>query len=294
MAELYVNVNGTWKTASNYYVNVNGTWKEGRELHAMVSSAWKESSAGSSGLITTNLVLHLDAGNSSSYSGSGTAWNDLSGNGNNFTLTNGPTYTSDNGGAIVFDGTNDYAVSALNQAFFQFGTGDYSYGVWVKIDNVVNSFEAVMSSGSSSENGRWGIDLYFNNRFRHILKDNSGGNLELSTNTLSNWTSDWFYLVVVNDRSENNLKFYVNGTLNKSATDTKDTFNSGTNTSYGSTDVGNFSSATAVTNAFNIATNNSQNKHMDGTIAQVHVYKGKALTASEVLANYNATKANYI
>mgnify|MGYP001274955141 CR=1 FL=1 len=45
MADLYVNVNGTWKTASNYYVNVNGTWKEGSNLYAKVSSAWKESGA---------------------------------------------------------------------------------------------------------------------------------------------------------------------------------------------------------------------------------------------------------
>jgi hypothetical protein len=130
MSELYVNVSGTWKTASNYYVNVNGTWKEGSELHAKVSSDWKQS-GGTASLITTNLVLHLDASNSSSYSGSGTTWSDLSGDGNDLTLTNGPTFTSDNGGAIVFDGTNDYAASPLNQSFFQFGTGDYTLGIWV-------------------------------------------------------------------------------------------------------------------------------------------------------------------
>jgi hypothetical protein len=54
------------------------------------------------------LVLCLDAGNSKSYPGSGTVWTDLSGRGNTGTLTNGPTFNSDNGGSIVFDGTNDY------------------------------------------------------------------------------------------------------------------------------------------------------------------------------------------
>ena len=67
MAELYVNVNGTWKQASNYYVNVNGTWKEGSELHAKVSSAWKQSGSavysGTSGIVTTNIVLDLNASN---------------------------------------------------------------------------------------------------------------------------------------------------------------------------------------------------------------------------------------
>jgi hypothetical protein len=59
-------------------------------------------------VVTDGLVLALDAADTNSYPGSGTTWNDLSGNGNTGTLTNGPTYSSDNGGSIVFDGTNDY------------------------------------------------------------------------------------------------------------------------------------------------------------------------------------------
>jgi hypothetical protein len=59
-------------------------------------------------VVTDGLVLCLDAGNSKSYPGSGTTWTDLSGNGNNGTLTNGPTYSSSNGGSLVFDGTNDF------------------------------------------------------------------------------------------------------------------------------------------------------------------------------------------
>ena len=58
-------------------------------------------------IVTDGLVLCLDAGNSKSYPGSGTAWNDLSRNGNNGTL-NGPTFNSADRGSIVFDGTNDY------------------------------------------------------------------------------------------------------------------------------------------------------------------------------------------
>jgi hypothetical protein len=61
------------------------------------------------GKIATNgLILALDSGDRNSYSGSGTSWTDLSGNGNTGTLTNGPTYSSTNGGSIVFDGSNDY------------------------------------------------------------------------------------------------------------------------------------------------------------------------------------------
>lgn len=61
------------------------------------------------GIVQNGLALHLDANNTGSYPGTGTAWTDLSGNSNNFTLTNGPTFNSANGGSIAFDGTNDYA-----------------------------------------------------------------------------------------------------------------------------------------------------------------------------------------
>ena len=56
--------------------------------------------------ITSGLLLHLDAGNSSSYSGSGNTWNDLSSSGNNGTI-NGATFNSTNK-SFDFDGTNDY------------------------------------------------------------------------------------------------------------------------------------------------------------------------------------------
>ena len=68
----------------------------------------------SSGIVTDGLLLWLDAGISPSYPGSGTAWNDLSGNRNNVTLTNGPTYSSANGGVIVFDGVDDFVSVPIN------------------------------------------------------------------------------------------------------------------------------------------------------------------------------------
>ena len=57
-------------------------------------------------IITDGLVLCLDAANTRSYPGTGATWTDLKGS-NNGTLTNGPTFSNDNGGGIVFDGTDD-------------------------------------------------------------------------------------------------------------------------------------------------------------------------------------------
>ena len=64
--------------------------------------------------ITSGLIVHLDAGVAASYPGSGSTWSDISGNSNNFTLTNSPTYSSDNKGKFQFNGVNQYASGGPN------------------------------------------------------------------------------------------------------------------------------------------------------------------------------------
>lgn len=64
-------------------------------------------------IVTSGLVLALDAANTKSYPGSGTAWTDLVSR-TNSTLTNGPTYDSANGGSIVFDGVDDYSTGPIS------------------------------------------------------------------------------------------------------------------------------------------------------------------------------------
>jgi hypothetical protein len=65
-------------------------------------------------LFTTGITVHLDASNPTSYSGSGLTWYDLSGNGLNAELQNGVLWSSEDGGVMTFDGTNDQAVVANN------------------------------------------------------------------------------------------------------------------------------------------------------------------------------------
>jgi len=57
---------------------------------------------------TSGLVLEMDASNPRSYPGSGSVWYDVSGNSNNGTLYNTPTYVSGSAGYISFNGTNQY------------------------------------------------------------------------------------------------------------------------------------------------------------------------------------------
>ena len=84
-----------------------------------------------SNIVTDGLVLHLDAGNTSSYPGTGTIWSDLTSNDNDGTLINGPVYNSSNGGTISFDGVNDY----VDTGTINFGQ-IYTLNIWVKLDDL--------------------------------------------------------------------------------------------------------------------------------------------------------------
>jgi hypothetical protein len=83
------------------------------------------------GIVTNGLVLALDAAKKDSYPGSGTLWRDISGNGNNGTLTNGPTFNSGNGGSIVFDGVNDYVQYETSLDPYISGNRDFTIELWV-------------------------------------------------------------------------------------------------------------------------------------------------------------------
>jgi hypothetical protein len=96
------------------------------------------------GLITEGLVLNLDAAKRDSYPGSGTLWKDLSGNGNNGTLTNGPTYTGvSKDASIIFDGVDDYV-----QIPYNIGNSNVDYTI--NISFIINSFGTHFNGNVSS------------------------------------------------------------------------------------------------------------------------------------------------
>jgi hypothetical protein len=99
-------------------------------------------------VVTTGLQLYLDAGQAASYSGSGTTWTDLSGNGRNGTLTNGPTYSSADGGSIVFDGTDDFvqcsgSVTATAATFVS----------WIRRNGTQGQYDGILFSRGTNVTG---------------------------------------------------------------------------------------------------------------------------------------------
>jgi hypothetical protein len=95
--------------------------------------------------VTDNLLVYLDAGASVSYPGTGTAWSDLSGNANNGTLNNAPTYESANRGAFIFNGTTNEVTLASN---YPSVVNNFSAEVWCRPSTTINAFSPESNSGT--------------------------------------------------------------------------------------------------------------------------------------------------
>ena len=223
-------------------------------------------------IVTDGLVLCLDAGNIKSYNAgiSTTTWTDLSGNGNTGTLAGGPTYSSANGGSIVFDGVDDYVIgntpSGLNLS------QPCSVNVWVYFNNFseINPRIIEVQDGSNS------IQILRASSTTRLATKNS--NFQGGT-TSTTWTIPsvgvWYNISVVWQPSTSTTTLYLNGALQSSV---------------GSTPV---------------AAGNQANKYvlgyrsdfvgttqLAGNISQVSIYN-RALSAAEVSQNFNALRGRF-
>jgi hypothetical protein len=99
-------------------------------------------------VVTTGLQLYLDAGNASSYPGSGTTWTDLTVNGRNGTLTGGPTYSATNGGSIVFDGTDDFV-----QCTGSLTVTAATFVTWIRRNGNQGQYDGILFSRGTSVTG---------------------------------------------------------------------------------------------------------------------------------------------
>ena len=213
-------------------------------------------------IITNGLVLALDAANNKSYSGSGTTWSDLSGNGNSGNLTNGPTFNSANGGSIVFDGTNDYVLTTTNTAF---STNPFSIDMWFKPSGSQPTNSTLICIAATAATTNWQISFNTNT----LVFQAGSGIVGTSTYTaLNSWVN---FTVVRESTSTDQTRFYINGNLDVSFTVTN-----------------NFTDVVG----YRIGMNRGSNAFFGGNIANTKIYN-KALPASEVLQNYNAQKSRF-
>jgi hypothetical protein len=238
-------------------------------------------------IVENGLVLRLDAAEPASYPGSGTTWTDLSGSGNNGTLTNGPTFNSSNGGSIVFDGVNDYVTNgntdfSIANNLFADANGSWTVSAWFKFP--------VTPAGTRTGNASWAI------------VGRAGGIATAATFVLFvGSATDTTYgpyapykcaCVVrgsvtiissssVNDNVWHNAVVTWNGTFGKVYFDGVETGNLGTG------------GAAVQTSQLNIGTtNNADVQAFEGNISSALIYN-RALTALEIQQNFNALRGRY-
>ena len=212
-------------------------------------------------IVTDGLVMCLDAANRRSYPSSGTTWTDLSGNGNNGTLTNGPTFSNN---TIVFDGTDDF-VTLVSSSSFAYGTSDFTWEVVVNLTTYVSN-HYVLDHGSNG-----GVIQYQNNTMRYYNPSTGVGSVLYTTGFGSNIsTNTWQHLIAA--RISGTTYLYRNGVFTISATDS---YNYPTQT----VRIGNYGSGGSYC--------------WNGNISLIRIYKGKGLSATEVQQNFNALRGRY-
>jgi hypothetical protein len=223
-------------------------------------------------IITDGLVFAVDAGSERSYPGSGTTGTDLI-NSESITLVNGVAFSSANGGSWEFDGSDDYISLPASLITALHGGTEASICIWIKNDTTVNGVGTsgiIQLSGYNSSNGNlWFynngktyLDIFRTSRVEQVFANNT----EVSTN--------WNLLTVTTTPGTNGWKCYMNGVLKKQVT--------GQNTV----------SVANIQGGLTLGRNNSS-RYTNGKIATCQIYD-TALTAAEVLQNYNAQKNRFI
>jgi hypothetical protein len=240
---------------------------------------------GGPNIVTSGLVLELDAANVKSYPGSGTVWNDLSGNNYSGSLVGSPTFNSANGGSIVFDGTDDYVSTPTTGSVYSFPNTTFTVSTWVKTTSTPGILTFFITKDLAGTGLGWGTGMSIpgqNSATEYgflVFTKGSGGGVSLlsSTNQKIN-DGIWHHLTAV--ITTNTSTIPGNSAL-----------------LYIDAEVKSFNSQTAVTPyiaptlPLEIGRRSTGN-YFDGNISLIQIYN-RALTAAEILQNYNAQKSRF-
>ena len=220
--------------------------------------------------IQNGLLLHIDPSNPRSYPGSGNTIFDISGNGNNATLTNGASVISQRSGrALDFDGVNDYVDCGNNSTLNP--TSNISAAAWVFPSALSDVYTCIIGRDDAS----LGRSFMFGQRYQ------SGGlgNLWLQINGNSTLVGNsaipkntWSH-VSFTGNSSSGYRVFLNGREDGTAAWLQP------NTTTGSTTI-----------ARRTYTNSEYS--LPGQLDDVRLYN-RALSPQEIINNFNATRGRY-
>jgi hypothetical protein len=215
-------------------------------------------------IVTNGLVLYMDASNRMSYVSGSTTWNDLSGFGDNGTLTNGPTFSNLDGGSISFDGVDDYVNIPTST-----DTGNpNTICAFINVSVITGANQVIYGPSANGSDNWFSIS---NNRVQLLATQVSDiNNFAITGNTIIQ-VNTWYYLTgIVNN---NTTSIYINGRVEAVSSPQAFTIGGWNSTArIGQRATGQF--------PFN------------GRIACLQGYN-RALSQQEIIQNYNATKARF-
>lgn len=243
-------------------------------------------------IVTDGLVLALDAGNRKSYPGSGTTWTDLSNNANNVTLTANVTFGND---SLTFDGSSaDYGLfTAGNPA--SLGLTNFTLSSW---------FQTAGTGSSAAGTGTGGITYY--PIFSHGGGEVDGSNKDMNYTFGVIFTGSDAYIVgdFEDTTSGQNWPIYASGSIFAINTWVNGvlTYNGVNWAAYLNGNLINISAAINRTPrsdsiqppaiGTSVNSSNTRSGYFNGKLAIVSAYN-RALTATEILQNYNATRSRF-
>ena len=211
-------------------------------------------------LVINGLTMWLDANSTSSYSGSGTTWYDISGNGADVTLVNTPTYTSGTPSYFTFaSASNQSATGSTSNVLPQ---TQYTKSMWFYLNSYADN------NIISSESG--GHFMYMAGSNKMYSGHTNWGVYSAYPSTANFSLSTWYYAALTFNTTDG-MVLYVNGVQDSTYTANK-TAHSGD----GSVNVGRFGAG----------------NFMNGRVAESYCYN-RSLSAGEILQNYNASKSKY-
>lgn len=222
--------------------------------------------SGGPNIVTNGLVLYLDAGNQTSYISGSTSWKSMVTNITS-SLINSPTFNTDRGGCINYDGASDYSIADVSTLGLNL-EGPYTVEYTFKPTNAGNSLSLTTSTaGQSFQLG------YLGGLYPTIWR--YGGSPIGFVTAPSVYISQSISTVVCAVTSSN-VTVYVNGQQQM-------------NLNTPQLQTGNLK---YLINSGYWAGSSVGGSNFNGNIYSIKLYN-RLLSASEILQNYNATKARF-
>ena len=221
------------------------------------------------GIVTSNLVLWYDPSNSVSYPGSGSTITNLAGTSLNGTMSN-ITYTSP---YFSYNGSSSQ-INVPDDALLEPGTGDWTMEAWVYLSSSSGSKVVLgkFDPGGGSQDVSYSIRISGAGIYAQIGNGSGVVDTPLYTLTLNTWTHVTY---VWKNVATNSLEAYINGvSVGSVAHSFSSILNTSANLYIGSYNGGEYS------------------QYMNGRIGITRLYSA-ALSAAQVLQNYNSSKATY-